>query len=90
MKSITSKYAKTRRDELSKEITKYWNIIKNENVISTEAKRNFDLKVMLTKISEMSEERLLMKLYLQCINMGYKKFSDLPVDNNYYTILCSK
>ena len=55
MKSITSKYAKTRRDELSKEITKYWNIIKNENVISTEAKRNFDLKVMLTKISEMSE-----------------------------------
>lgn len=77
MKSITSKYAKTRRDELSKEITKYWNIIKNENVISTEAKRNFDLKVMLTKISEMSEERLLMKLYLQCINMGYKKFSDL-------------
>ena len=27
-----------------------------------------------------------MKLYLQCINMGYKKFSDLPAENNYYTI----
>lgn len=86
MKSITSKYAKTRRDELSKEITKYWNIIKNENIISVEAKRNFDLKVLLTKIQEMSEERLLMKLYLQCINMGYKKFSELPAGNNYITI----
>ncbi len=86
MKSITSKYAKTRRDELSKEITKYWNIIKNENIISAEAKRNFDLKVLLTKIQEMSEERLLMKLYLQCINMGYKKFSELPAGNNYITI----
>lgn len=30
MKSITSKYAKNRRDELSKDITKYWTIIKNE------------------------------------------------------------
>ena len=86
MKSITSKYAKTRRDELSKEITKYWNIIKNENVISKEATRNFDLKVLLTKIEEMAEERILMKLYLQCINMGYKKFSELPTSNNYFTI----
>ena len=86
MKSITSKYAKTRRDELSKEITKYWNIIKNENVISKEATRNFDLKVLLTKIEEMAEERILMKLYLQCINMGYKKFSELPASNNYFTI----
>lgn len=86
MKSITSKYAKTRRDELSKEITKYWNIIKNENVISKEATRNFDLKILLTKIEEMAEERILMKLYLQCINMGYKKFSELPTSNNYLTI----
>lgn len=86
MKSITSKYAKSRRDTLSKEITKYWNIIKNENIISKETTRNYDLKTVLTKIQEMAEERLLMKLYLQCINMGYKKFSDLPVENNYYTI----
>lgn len=86
MKSITSKYAKTRRDELSKDITKYWTIIKNENIISKETIRNYDLKVLLTKIQEMAEERILMKLYLQCINMGYKKFSDLPAENNYYTI----
>ena len=86
MKSITSKYAKSRRDELSKDITKYWTIIKNENIISKETIRNYDLKVLLTKIQEMAEERILMKLYLQCINMGYKKFSDLPAENNYYTI----
>lgn len=86
MKSITSKYAKTNRDNLSKEITKYWNIIKNENVISKEATRNFNLKAVLSKIQEMAEERMLMKLYLQCINMGYKKFSELPVNNNYLTI----
>lgn len=86
MKSITSKYTKNRRDELSKDITKYWTIIKNENIISKETIRNYDLKVLLTKIQEMAEERILMKLYLQCINMGYKKFSDLPAENNYYTI----
>lgn len=86
MKSITSKYAKNRRDELSKDITKYWTIIKNENIISKETIRNYDLKILLTKIQEMAEERILMKLYLQCINMGYKKFSDLPAENNYYTI----
>lgn len=86
MKSITSKYAKNRRDELSKDITKYWMIIKNENIISKGTIRNYDLKVLLTKIQEMAEERILMKLYLQCINMGYKKFSDLPAENNYYTI----
>lgn len=86
MKSITSKYAKSHRDTLSKEITKYWTIIKNENVISKQATRNYDLKAVLTKIQEMAEERMLMKLYLQCINMGYKKFSDLPAENNYYTI----
>ena len=77
MKSITSKYAKERIYNLSKDITKYWHIIQNENVISKEAKRNYDLKVLLTKIEEMAEERFLMKLYLQCINMGY---------NNYITI----
>lgn len=86
MKSITSKYAKNRRDELSKDITKYWTIIKNENIISKGTIRNYDLKVLLTNIQEMAEERILMKLYLQCINMGYKKFSDLPAENNYYTI----
>lgn len=86
MESITSKYIITRRKELSNEITKYWNIIKNENVISKESKRNYDLKALLTKIDEMADERMMLKLYLQCINMGYKKFSELPITNNYLAI----
>lgn len=92
MKSITSKYIITKRKELSNEITKYWNIIKNENVIPKGAIRNFDLKKLLEKIQEMADERILLKLYLQCINMGYKKFSELPATNNYLTIftLCEK
>lgn len=86
MKSITSKYIITQRKELSNEITKYWNIIKNENVIPIGATRNFDLKKLLELIQEKAEERLMLKLYLQCINMGYKKFSELPLTNNYMAI----
>lgn len=86
MKSITSKYIITRRKELSNEITKYWNIIKNENVIPTGAKRNFDLKALILDNQAKAEERILLKLYLQCINMGYKKFSELPITNNYLDI----
>jgi aspartyl/asparaginyl-tRNA synthetase len=86
MKSITPKYIITRRKELSNEITKYWNIIKNENVIPTGAKRNFDLKALILDIQAKAEERILLKLYLQCINMGYKKFSELPITNNYLDI----
>lgn len=86
MKSITSKYIIDRRKELSNNITKYWNIIKNENVIPKDGKRNYDLKALLTKIEEMADERILLKLYLQCINMGYKKFSELPESNNYLAI----
>lgn len=86
MKSITSKYIIDRRKELSNNITKYWNIIKNENVIPKDGKRNYDLKALLIKIEEMADERILLKLYLQCINMGYKKFSELPESNNYLAI----
>lgn len=86
MKSITSKYIITQRKELSNDITKYWNIIKNENIIPVGATRNFDLKKLLELIQEKAEERLMLKLYLQCINMGYKKFSELPLTNNYMAI----
>lgn len=86
MKSITSKYIITRRKELSNEITKYWNIIKNENVIPKGGQRNYDLKELLSQIEIMARERMMLKLYLQCINMGYKKFSELPENCNYLAI----
>lgn len=86
MKSITSIYAKDRIKKLSNDITNYWHIIQKENVVPKGFTRNYDLKALLTKIEEMAAERYLMKLYLQCINMGYKKFSELPDTNNYTTI----
>ena len=100
MKSITSIYLLGDKNkgkigrikEISNEITFYWNKIKEENVIPKEAKRNYDLKALLQKIETISEERILLKLYMQCINMGYKKFTELPEDNNYLNIftLCEK
>lgn len=100
MKSITSIYLLGDKNkgkigrikEISNEITFYWNKIKEENVIPKEAKRNYDLKALLQKIETLSEERILLKLYTQCINMGYKKFTELPKDNNYLNIftLCEK
>lgn len=100
MKSITSIYLLGDKNkgkigrikEISNEITFFWNKIKEENVIPKEAKRNYDLKALLQKIETLSEERILLKLYMQCINMGYKKFTELSKDNNYLNIftLCEK
>ena len=100
MKSITSIYLLGDKNkgkigrikEISNEITFYWNKIKEENVIPKEAKRNYDLKALLQKIETLSEERILLKLYMQCINMHYKKFTELSKDNNYLNIftLCEK
>ena len=92
MKSITSIYLLGDKNkgkigrikEISNEITFYWNKIKEENVIPKIAKRNYDLKELLQKIEILSEERTLLKLYMQCINMGYKKFTELSKDNNQY------
>lgn len=84
-KIVTAIECKNRRDTISKEITKYWNIIKSENVVPKKYKRNYDLQAVLNQIKELAEERILLKLYLQCINMGITKFSELK-DNNYLTI----
>ena len=44
------------------------------------------MKALILDIQAKAEERILLKLYLQCINMGYKKFSELPITNNYLDI----
>lgn len=69
------------REKLSKEITKYWGFIRTENVIKKGHKRNYDLKVLLTKIDELANMRMLIKLKLQCINMGIQ-FSELKLTAN--------
>ena len=74
------------RDKLSKEITSYWTIIKSENLVDKTHKRMYDMKATLKVIEKSARDRITMKLYLQCINMGYKKASDLPATSLFPTI----
>ena len=45
----------SRRDTISKEITKYWGIIRAENLVEKSYKRNYDLKALLKKIEELKD-----------------------------------
>ena len=74
------------RKRLDNDITRYWKIIKTENIVPKEMNRHYDIKKLLETIQKLSAERIQIKLYLQCINMGLKKLSDLPEDNNYKNI----
>lgn len=89
MKSITTNIKPniliTKRDKLTDEISRYWRIIKTENVIKKGFKRNYDLKALLVIIRAMYDELLIVKLRIQCANMGMK-FKDLPKDANIINI----
>ena len=74
------------RDKLSNEISKYWNIISKQNVLPKMLKRTHDLKKLYTEITALADQRALVKLKLIAINMGYKKFSDLPAELNQYDV----
>ena len=74
------------RDKLSNEISKYWNIISKQNVLPKMLKRTHDLKKLYTEINNLADQRALVKLRLIAINMGYKKFSDLPAELNQYDV----
>lgn len=69
------------RNQLSNDITKHWNIIKVENKVNRNYKRNYDLKALYDSIIEMAEKRALIKLKILLANLGFKKFSALPVDS---------
>lgn len=83
---ITATTAITTRDNLSKEITKNWGIIRSENLIDKNDKRNYDMKAMLALIEKLSKERIKMKLYAQLINMGFTNANELP-ENSLYPII---
>ena len=74
------------RDKLSNEISKYWNIISKQNVVPKALKRTHDLKKLYTEIMNLADQRALVKLKLSAINMGYKKFKDLPAELNQYDV----
>lgn len=74
------------RTKLSNDITKYWNIISKQNVIPKVLKRSYDLKSLYNEIICLADQRALVKLKLIAINMGYKKFKDLPTELNQYDV----
>ena len=64
---------KTKLDNLNKEITNYWHIIRTENIIDNGMKRHYDMKALLNVIQTNATERIQLKMDQLCINLGFKK-----------------
>ena len=83
------------RKKLDETITKYWHIIKTENVMSNKAVKmgigsGFDLKELYNKITQMSEARIKLKLMLNAINNGTFNFNyEEEKKKHYYTIFAA-
>lgn len=82
---MTSTEIIEKRDNLSQEITRTWNIIKTENVIPTGYIRNYNMKALLEKIVSLSKERIEIKLCSLAVNLGFEDINDLP--KNAYPII---
>ena len=80
MQKSNNKFIKERIN-LDNEIRGYWNIIHTENLVPKNYTRKFDIKATYDRIKTVSEERAIVKLKLLCINLGFKKFSELPKDS---------
>lgn len=74
-----------KRDKLTEEIARYWKIIATENVLKKGQTRNYDLKNVLTQIKADYDQLVIIKLRIQCANMGIK-FKDLKKDSNIINI----
>lgn len=80
------------RKKLDETITKYWHIIKTENVMSNKAIKagvgsGLDLKELYNKIIQMTETRIKLKLMLNAINNGTFTFNyEEEKKKHYYTI----
>ena len=83
------------RKKLDENITKYWHIIKTENVMSTKAVKmgvgsGLDLKELYNKITQMAETRIKLKLMLNAINNGISTFNyEEEKKKHYYTIFAA-
>jgi len=83
------------RKKLDETITKYWHIIKTENVMSTKAVKagigsGLDLKELYNKITQMAETRIKLKLMLNAINNGISSFNyEDEKKKHYYTIFAA-
>lgn len=80
------------RDSICKDKTRYWRIIKSENVMSIKAKKagigsGFDLAALHNKILQMSDTLIKVKLMLNDINRGVTKFDyEEAKKSHYYNI----
>lgn len=90
--NLTSKDIIATRDIICKTKTKYWHIIKSENVMSKNAKKagmgsGFDLAALHNKILQMSETLVKIKLMLNALNNGITKFDyEEAKKTHYYNI----
>lgn len=75
----------TKRNNLTNEISRYWRILATENVVKKGFTRNYDLKSLLVQIRNLYDELVIVKLRIQCANLG-TKFKDLPKDANVINI----
>ena len=89
---FTSKDIINTRDLICKTKTRYWRIIKSENVMSIKAKKagmgsGMDLAVLYNKILQMSENLIKIKLMLNAINSGITEFNyEEAKKTHYYNI----
>lgn len=74
-----------KRNKISADIMKFWNIISTENVIKKGAKRNYDLHQVLIQIKALYDQLIVVKLRIQCTNMGIK-FEKLSKNANIINI----
>lgn len=96
--NLTSKDIIAKRNEICTKKTKYWRIIKSENVMSKKAKdagvgSGFDLAALHNSILQMSDTLVKIKLMLNGLNNGITTFNyDDAKKTHYYTIFmaCEK
>lgn len=74
-----------KRNKITNDISRYWSIIATENVVKKGTIRNYDLKALLNQIKALYEQLIIIKLRIQCANMGIK-IKDLPKDANIINI----
>lgn len=77
--SIKSTEIIANRENLDKEIKRWWGTIRSENLIEKGWTRNYDVKRLLTvTIPELAEKRIQAKLDSIAINLGFKSRKDFP------------
>ena len=75
-----------KRENLIAEIKKSWSIISLNNVFPNGTTNKFDLAVVYKQINDNEQELIKTKVAMQAINMGFKKLSDIPEGNSYFSI----